>query len=116
MRKYSWALAVMMRALLLSSATIDTPVLRSSRGAAASGGRPAIEGAVGWPTSGPGPGTVTGTAGTPAALGTAVAAGMPGAPGRNAGWPETASGNGPVDTVAVVVRVRLATRPCSWLP
>src|SRR6185295_18235462 len=105
----------MMRALLLSSATTDIPDVRSSRTVAASGGRAEIDAAPGgWVKSGAG--AVTGAAGRPAPPGAAVTAGIPGAPGRNAGWPETASGNGPEDTVAVVVRVREATRPCSWLP
>src|SRR5262245_21117659 len=107
----------MMRALLLSSATIDTPAVRSSVMTAARGGRPGSGGAaVGWPTSGTGAGVVIGAAGKPAPPGAAVTDGIPGAPGRNAGWPETASGSGPDDTVGVVVREREATRPCSWLP
>src|SRR5215475_4928502 len=106
----------MMRALLLSSATIETPVVRSSAIKAARGGRAEIGGAPGGPTSGPGAGVVTGPAGRPGPPGAPATDGMPGAPGRNGGWPETASGSGPEATVAVVVRVSVATRPCSWLP
>src|SRR5262245_7881885 len=106
----------MMRALLVSSATTDIPALRSARGRAASGGRPEIGDVPAGARSGAGAGVVTGTGSPAPVAGAAVAAGMPGAPGRNVGCPETASGNGPDDTVAVVVREMEATRPCSWLP
>src|SRR5262245_1627051 len=105
----------MMSALLLSSATTEIPAVRSSKSAAAAaiGPRTPPGGAPGALRSGAGAGVVTGA---PPIVGAAVAEGMPGAPGRNVGWPETASGNGPDDTVAVVVREMEATRPCSCPP
>src|SRR5262245_56017252 len=106
----------MMSALLPSSATTEIPVLRSSKGAAAIEGRP--PGTRGAPPGAARSGAGAGDTGAPpmAVVGAAVAEGMPGAPGRNVGWPETASGNGPDDTVAVVVREMEAIRPCSCPP